>query len=492
MQGLKRLYGNSVVYAMGSIAAKAIGFIMIPIYTRCLTPADYGTIELLYRATDVVTLVAAMGLAPAVMRFYFEYKDQRERNEVVSSGLIIMLLAGFLMAVIISLFRNEFSYLIFGHKSNGQLVQLALISMVLELVVMVPLSYVQAEQKPLLFTGISLGKLFVGLSMNIWLIVYLRMGVMGVAWSAAISGFVSTLVILPIVVKQTGIGFSSTKALEMYRYGLPLVPAQLGMFILSFSDRFILDRYTGVAEVGIYSLGYKFGMLISLLVSEPFLRAWLPYALSVAGEDIHKKVYSDTLRHFTIAAVGFTLVVSLMARDVIAIVAAPAFYTAYIVVPVIAFAHMIRSLAFQLEIGILVSKRTTYRIVTIGSAAAVDVGLCFLLIPRYGAMGAAWATAIAFAYMAFISYVVSNKLFPVTYQFKGVIGAVAVGVIIYYASTFIRLHNHVESIAVNTLFLLCYPLGLLLSGVWNFGDIGRLKTAFYRYRKERYLKEAAG
>lgn len=483
MSGLGRLYSNSVVYALGSIAAKAIGFVMIPIYTRCLTPADYGTIELLYRATDVVTLVAAMGLAPAVMRFYFEYKDRRDRNEVVSSGLVMMLAVGVLMTLIISVYQQDFSYLVFGHHRYGQLVQLALISMVFELVTMVPLSYIQAEQRPYLFTGVSLGKLLVGLVMNIWLIVYLKMGVMGVAWSAAVSGALSTAVIMPIVVKQTAFNFSLPKSMEMFKYGLPLIPAQLGMFVLSFSDRFILDRYSGVSEVGIYSLGYKFGMLISLLVSEPFLRAWLPYALSVADEDIHKRVYPDTLRHFTTAAVGFTLVVSLMGRDAVRILAAPAFHSAYLVIPVIAFAHMVRSLAFQLEIGILISKRTIYRVLTIGSSVIVDVGLCFILIPRYGAMGAAWATAAAFTSLAVVSYIVSNRLFPVVYDFKSVILTLLSGVAIYAASTLFKIDNHVMSILINTLFLLVYPVLLLILGIWNIEDIGRVKSTLFHLKR---------
>lgn len=165
------------------------------------------------------------------------------------------------------------------------------------------------------------------------------------------------------------------------------------------------------------------------------------------------------------------------------ILAAPAFHTAYLVIPVIAFAHMTRSLAFQLEIGILVSKRTIYRVLTIGSSVVVDVGLCFVLIPRYGAMGAAWATAAAFTFLAVVSYIVSNRLFPVVYDFKSVIVTIVSGIGIYGVSTLVQIDNHIASILVNTLFLLAYPVVLLILGIWNIEDIDRVKSTLFQFKR---------
>jgi O-antigen/teichoic acid export membrane protein len=478
MPKLGKLYTNSIVYALGSIAGKAVGFLMIPVYTRCLSPADYGTIELMYRATDVISLVAAMGLGAAVLRFYFDSYDKKGRNEVVSTALLMVIVTGLLLALPACLLRRQLSVAIFGHSGNAFLVELAIIAMLLDLVVMVPLSYIQAEQRAFFFTATSFVKLLLGLGLNILLIVHLRMGVMGVAWSALLSGLAAVLLILPITIIQTGLHFSAKKAIAMSYYGLPMIPGQFAMFVLSFADRMVLDRYSGVAEVGVYSLGYRFGMLISIFVSEPYLKAWTPYALASADQSDHRKIYSESLVRFSIIAIAATLLLSLMSKDIIGCVASKAFQGAYVVVPLIAMAHMIRALGFQLEIGILISKKTVYRILTTGLAAGIYILLCILLVPGFGAIGAAWATLLSYFSFTFISYAVSQRLFQVTYDFVRVFAIIAVGVAIYLISLSIRTDSRIISLAANTGLILSYPVILMLFGIWNKNEISAIKNQF--------------
>lgn len=485
MSGLSKLYSNSVIYAISSFIGKAIGFVMIPIYTRCLTPSDYGVIELMYRAADVASLVVAMGLGPAVTRFYFDYQEQKERNEVVSSGIIAILGFGAVLMVLISVFREQCSILLFGDTKLELLVQLAAISTLLDLAVIVPMAYVQAEQKSFYYAGVSLAKLMTGLAMNIWLVVCLRQGVIGVAYSAVISSLVSALLIFPMVVRRIGIRFSTEKTMEMFNYGLPMVPGQMAMFALSFSDRFILGRYAGTAELGTYSLGYKFGMLMNVLVAQPFFTAWVPYALSIAASRDCGRTYSDALRHFAAAAVGFALLISLMARDLVRLMADPAYISGYLVIAPICLGHVMRALANQIEIGILISKQTTFRLLTVGTSAILNVALNFALVPGYGAMGAAWAAGVSFTFFAVITYIVSNKLFSVSYDIWRVLGTVAVGVIIYAASTMVRIKSPALSIATNLGFLACFPIGLVVFGIWPRGEVRQISDAVTRLKQAR-------
>lgn len=475
MGDIRKLYSNSAVYAMGGILSKAIGFLMIPVYTRVLTPSDYGTIELMYRAMDVLSLAASMGVGHAVVRVYFDYQDKRDRGQVVSSGLISIFTAAFLMAALVGIFKTQSSLIIFGHPRHGALVQLAALSMLLDLTAVVPFAYIQAEQRSILYTSIGLAKLVVGLAMNIWLVVYLRMGVMGVAWSAVASNLLGVMVLAPIALRRTGLSFSLNKTRELWSYGVPLIPGQLAMFVLSFGDRFILSRYGGMAEVGLYSLGFKFGVMLTILLTQPFLTAWVPFAVSIAGDPDCKKTYSDILKQFTIIVVGFALLMSLAARELIHFMSAPAYWSACMVVPLICLSQVMRGLAYMLEIGTVISKRTGYRIPTVGLATVVNLGLDFLLVPRLGAMGAAWAAAVSFTLYAVSTYIVARRLYPISYRWWPIIATFLLGAGLFVVGETIHPHNMAVSAVVDTGLLIAFPAGLVATGIWPRENIDKIR-----------------
>lgn len=272
----------------------------------------------------------------------------------------------------------------------------------------------------------------------------------------------------------------------MFYYGLPMIPGQFTMFVLSFADRITLQRYSGVAQVGIYSLGYKFGMLISLLVAEPYLRAWTPYALAQTDRPGRDKSYSDSLRFFTIAAMALTLLLSLTSRTLISIMASKAFAAAYAVVPLIAMAHAVRAMGFQMELGILISKKTVYRILTGGVSAGVYVVLCILLVPKWGAAGAGWATLLSYIFFTVISYIVSQRLYPVVYDFKPVVGIMVLGTAIYLTSLLITTNARLLAIGWDLLLLISYPLLLTMFGLLHKKEVYYVKNRLLDLGRGRF------
>ncbi|MCL5105159.1 MAG: oligosaccharide flippase family protein [Armatimonadetes bacterium] len=476
MGDVRKLYSNSAVYAMGGILSKAIGFLMIPVYTHVLTPSDYGTIELMYRAMDILSLAASMGVGHAVVRVYFDYQDKRDRGRVVSSGLISVFAAAFLVAAVVGIFKTQSSIIILGHARHGELVQLAALSMLLDLATIVPLAYIQAEQRSMLYTSIGLFKLILGLSTNIWLVVYLRMGVMGVAWSAVASNGLAAMVLLPLVVRRTGLGFSWTKTRQLWSYGLPLIPGQFSMFVLSFGDRFILGRYGGTSEVGLYSLGFTFGVIITILITQSFQTAWVPYAVSIAGDPDCKRAYSEVMKQFTILIVGFALMMSLAARDLIHLMAAPAYWSAYMVVPLICLSQVMRGLAYILEVGMVISKRTAYRIPAVVSATVVNLGLDFLLVPGMGAMGAAWAAAVSFTLFAVLTYMLSRRLYPINYQWAPMVATFVLGAGLFAAGELIHPGSRVMAVAVKAGLFVAFPACVLVTGICPTERVAKIKS----------------
>jgi O-antigen/teichoic acid export membrane protein len=85
---VKNLTKHSLIYGLSGILSRSIGFLLIPLYTHYLTPADYGTLELLDLTSYIIGMLAAMGISNSVMRFYYEFSEQEMKDQVISVALI--------------------------------------------------------------------------------------------------------------------------------------------------------------------------------------------------------------------------------------------------------------------------------------------------------------------------------------------------------------------------------------------------------------------
>ena len=91
---------------------------------------------------------------------------------------------------------------------------------------------------------------------------FMRLGLQGIMYSMVLANGLTTIITLAYSFNKAGFAFEYEKLIKIVRFGLPLIPAGILIFLLYSGDRFILNRLTDLGEVGIYALGYKFGMLV--------------------------------------------------------------------------------------------------------------------------------------------------------------------------------------------------------------------------------------
>src|SRR5678816_2229371 len=271
---LKKISGHTMIYAGGTLASRAIGLLMIPFYTRFLAPADYGLLELLGLTTFVIGTVVGLGLNAAIMRFYYDQPTDEGRREVISTAILFGI--GLLLVVYAVLFTASpfIALAVFKTQTYSGYLRIVFISLCLDTMTDLGLSYVRARQRSLRASTLDLVRLAIALSLNVYFIAGLRLGVVGVLYSSLIASTIMATVLITTTLWEVGIRFSAEKLVAMLRYGIPLIPMTFGLFVLNFSDRFFLQAYTNLDTVGVYSLGYKFGMISGVLITSPFLQFW--------------------------------------------------------------------------------------------------------------------------------------------------------------------------------------------------------------------------
>ncbi len=179
---------------------------------------------------------------------------------------------------------------------------------------------------------------------------------------------------------------------------------------------------------------------------------------------------------------GVALAVSLLAEEIITIMARPAFYDAYRVVPWVAAAFLFQALAYIANIGIILHRKVKYRPAIVGAATVVNLALNFVLIPRYGMMGAGVASCVSFFVWFALQAAVAYRLYPVPYEYGRIARLTLVGGAIYAAGSLVAWRSIWVALVGKGLLLLAAPLLLYATGFFEAGELGRLRQSLGRLR----------
>lgn len=423
-----KLVSHGSIYLAGNILRRMVSFVMLPIYTRYLTPEHYGTLELLSMVVDVVAILFGLRIGEAVFRFYYKFDSQRERHEVVFTSLCLVVSLNAIGVLALVVGASPISRVVFGSTHAAPLIALFSFTLVLQSLTETVLTFVRAQQRPWLFVGFSTLKLAIQLGLNIFFVVQMQMAVEGVIYSNLVAGVALAIPLGWYTVRQTGFRFSLEKARAIASFSLPLVLTSLISFYMTFGDRYFLRLLGGgLDEVGIYSLGYRFGFLLSFLVGEPFFGIWNSEKYVAAKQPDAQRRFQISFVLLSAALVWVTVGISIYVHDVLRIMSDPAFWSAALIVPIVMLGAIFQNWTSFGNMGILLNDRTSEIAVgTIVSAAIITVGY-LTLIPMWGGVGAAVATVIAmFARMVWI-VARAERLYPLQLPWRRAIAMLGLG-----------------------------------------------------------------
>lgn len=406
-----RLLKHSTIYAIGNISRQLVGFIMLPVYTRFLTPADYGVIGLLSFA--IILLEGALGarLTQAMPKYYYQQTNDSDRKSVVSTALIITALVSLVTSIAIFAFQDAGSSVLFGTSQFSLAVGLYGFQLLIGAVEGYGLTYVRILQKPILFISFTLAKLVVQLSLNIWFVVYLEMGVMGVVYSSVTSALLFALFIGAYTIAHTGIRFNWPLGKQMLLFSWPLWFSGMAIFYVGASSRYYIRLFSSLSEVGLFELASKFTAILIMVLWQPFSQFWETERFKIHGEAnpeiTYNKVFSGIMALMAVGTVG----VSAFAEPVIRIMSGIEFHAASKAVPLLTIGAMFSSLATFFNFSFLLKEKTSWILRNNVSMAGLVTLLYLSLTPMLGYMGAAIALCIVQVVQFFWAFIASKKIY---------------------------------------------------------------------------------
>lgn len=471
MSEIKKTGKYAAIYFVGVLLNRSISFIMLPVYTRFLTPGDYGTLELLTMTIDVVAMIAGTAITGAIFPFYYKRDKEEDRNKVISTITILLIFTYFIASSIGLVFSPQIAGLIINGADESILyVRLIFICFFLQAFLEVPLVFLRARQQPVLFVIVSSAKLIIQLSLNIYFVVILKMGVLGVLISLLISSIIIGVGLITYTFRNVGLGFSRNLARSMVIFSLPLVVSSFADFVLTFSDRFFLKAFATLADVGIYSLGYKLGFVLWMFIVRPIFNIWDPQRFEIAEKNDSGEINRRIFFLFNLALISCGFGITLFSKDFFRIMSAREFWAASNIVPIIMLAYIVQGWTLFGNFGLYYKEKTAYLAYANWMAVVSIIILSFLLIPPYGVYGAAVATVLAFSVRFFVIFYHSQRFYRLDLSWRKVVGMLSSAAFCYILSTQFYFDNIILSIAVNSLIFVGYIFLLIILPIFDKPD----------------------
>jgi len=457
---IKKLTKHSFIYGFGDLLYKGLNIILIPLYTRYLTTSDYGIIEVVRSIGSILLILYTLGLDSALARYYFDYKDISKLKEYIFTILSGILLSGLLITFFLNFSENIFFTWVKDIKFDPY-IKLTLWTSFFLVFPTIFLVFLQVQEKSFKYILFQLLQAILLLATIIYFVVYLKEGAYGQIKARFFAIFLAAILTLCFFSKHLKPSFQFKEYINSLKYGLPITIHSLSWWILSLSNRLILQRYVPLKEVGIYSLGHNIGMGMEIILAS-FNRAWVPFLFSSADKE-SPSLFATLSKYYigVIVLIGFTI--SIFSKEIIMLLSTKSFYTSYEIVPIIILSYIFIGIYMMLTNQIFYKKKTHYFLIITPLSAIINIVLNFVLIPKYGMYGAAFSTLFSFFAFAMITYVFSIKVFPIPYEKTKIVFLIFIGVALFLISRSLINFSLFVNMVVKIFFIIlfCFLLWIL-------------------------------
>lgn len=396
---LRRLGRDTLIYGAGDFLSKLIAFAAFPVIAACLTPADFGALELALTAVSLAGIVVNSGLNNAVQRFYWDPESGPERRrDLVTTGMATLCLFGSVAAILGLLFLSNISRLAHSHGleigSTG--IAAALVSIPSNQCLQYILDTIRLHLAPTRYLALS----FISkstLALASVAVVWHGYGVNGILISLTVVSVVFVPVGLLLIRRDLVPRFNLPVARELVGFGAPFIFAGLAYWIFASTDRWMLAWLSSVEETGIYSVAHRFASVVMML-SLAFGQAWSPYAMKVRADDPagYRALYARVGVLLLYGMLAAASAVALFSGELLALLLPAAYAGAALPLAILCFGVALQSTQQVTAVGISLERQTHLFARMAWITALANLAGNLLLIPRLGATGAALATLLSY------------------------------------------------------------------------------------------------
>ena len=440
-----RMLKQGSILSLGKIGHGVLQFLLLPIYTRLFNPDDFGILEMLTIFGSLSSLIMLMGIRQGFTRNYLlkeknviDQDHVRNQKRIISTTIIFLFIWGTFLAVSMVFFAPQISNILLKTAQYDYLIILSSFWALGLALCQVYQAYFINNGRIKTYVLISFFQLVMNLLLALYWVVWAKKGIQGVIQANLLVNIVFGVFINLWIVLNNKAPFRLKWLKKMLRFGIPSMVGILLLVSFDMIDRFFLNYYFGLSDLGLYSIGRKVVAIISMALVAPFMGIWSPSMYRIANLDNHKEIFARILPLIIFLFSFSSLTVSLFSPEIIRLLTTPIFYDSYRVVIWLSMAQTAYVICSIMTSGINMVGRSEFGIPLNIATLIFGIISNIILVPRFGIVGAASATCITFMFQAGIYYIVAQKLYYIPYQIVKTIVIVGATFIIYYITIFIK------------------------------------------------------
>jgi O-antigen/teichoic acid export membrane protein len=435
---LKQIGRDVAIYGSGDLAFRLLGFLVFPIYAHVFSVQEFGVYALISTTTGVVTLCAGLGLSMATTRYYWDTQiTPAMRPTVVSSGLAVLLVWS--TAIVLLAIAGAYparGMIASRYAATLPVICIALVTVVPELILQYCLNVLRLHFSPWKFTLVSFFKNVFGVAVGLVLILLFGGGLWGLFAGALAGAFIGSCIALVLISHELTMTFNLPLAKRLVSFGYPFIFAGLAYAIFGSVDRWMLAELSNTTQLGLYAIAYKFAGVL-LFVNSAFGQAWSPIALKLMREEPEYRLsFSRVLSgwFFFLAVTGAAIALS--GNEVLRMLTPREYWTAAPALAPLIMGVVLSGTTQITGVGISLENKTRLFATAAWTTALTNVLLNFLLIPRWGALGAGIATFLSYGMLTSLYLFWSQRLHPIPLEKAKLLysTALVVGIVAFCAA----------------------------------------------------------
>ncbi len=409
---------EAITYGFGFLISRSIIILLIPVYTRIFTPTEYGRIELLLQIGLLVGEFISLGMDSAQSLYFNKEKKNglKAQSILISSIFQLRIIWGFFLIFLISIFSNYINLFFFQGELSYRYFIILFAGVIFSQLTSQSAEVFRLRYKPTQFVLLTSLRIIIEIPFIIYFVLKLKLGIFGYLLGTTLGYLIASIFSIYKIKNYLSLdkihNFLWPKVLK---FGLPLSIASIIFYLMNTADRFFIDIYRGEYELGLYSVAAKLSLIISGFVY-PFRNAWWPWAMDLIYKKNGNRLISEMSKIYLGISLTIMMVLSYLSPFIIRLFTTEEYYDSWKLIGILTWPIICFGFYSICSVGIWKSEKTFYSITTNFSAAILGIILNFILVPKFGSMGAALATGFTFTFWVilntFLTYKLENIILP--------------------------------------------------------------------------------
>lgn len=490
LDSLRHTFKHSFIYSIGNLSAKIVGLVLLPLYTAHLTTSQYGILSIIETTSMFLVSIFSLNLSNALMRWWVDAKDNREKGSINFTGFSFLLFVVVLMNLMLQPFSGRFANLFFNSSDFTIYFNILFVSAALDILTKYFNSLLRILEKSFLYIILNTLKLVVLFSLNIYFIVVLRQGVKGIILAQLITNFFLLILYLLFLIKYFYVRFKLGLLKEMLVFSIPLTFASLSAIIFTMSDRYVLKFKLNDAAVGIYTLSYKIAGFLNFFILQSFQLAFTPIVFKNYKKENSSRFFGKTATYLTMILVWGALLLAFFSKAVIMIFGHnnPNYMQASDYVALITVSVILQGFRYFLGLPFSVSKKTLTFALFVIIFATFNIGLNILLIPYFQIKGVIYSSIFSLLLMDILFYFVGRKYYFIDFEIISILKILFIGIVLYLLSIIHLPLSFWYKEFYKLALLLVFPFIIYFSGILEPIEKQRLAEFWQKWKNPRYWK----